>query len=173
MNSSCTIENAPTRLVNFCNLAFSRQTGLRLLNGRCIVHVPNMSQLDVAYAEAHRSQCGCQSHNHSIFHLAFLHFFVQTRVVDVTMADKAGIPRRRHGHGHGHGHRHPRRHPREDRSENVGVSFILSQELPQEIARVGCVGKDPREDVRVGVGVVEFQLKRVFARMCANSVNGP
>jgi len=27
------------------------------------------------------------------------------------------------------------------------------------IARVGRVGEDPREDVRVGVGVVEFQLK--------------
>jgi len=26
------------------------------------------------------------------------------------------------------------------------------------IARVGRVGEDPREDVRVGVGVVEFQL---------------
>jgi len=59
---------------------------------------------------------------------------------------------------HGHRHRHvlPRRHPREDRRENVGVSFSL----PQEIARVGRVGEDPREDVRVGVGVgvVEFHL---------------
>ena len=27
------------------------------------------------------------------------------------------------------------------------------------MARVGRVGEDPREDVRVGVGVVEFQLK--------------
>jgi len=66
---------------------------------------------------------------------------------------KAGIPRRRHRH------RHPRRHPHEDRRENVGVSFRLPQEL-QEIARVRHVGEDPREDVRVGVGVgvavVEF-----------------
>ena len=37
------------------------------------------------------------------------------------------------------------------------MSFSLPQEL-QEIARVGRVREDPREDVRVGVGVVEFQL---------------
>jgi len=69
--------------------------------------------------------------------------------------DKAGIPRRRH--------RHPRRHPREDRRENVGVSFSLPQEQLQEIARVGRVGEDPREDVRVGVGVgvVECQLNPI------------
>ena len=68
----------------------------------------------------------------------------------------APIPQRRHGHRH----RHPRRHPREDRRENVGVSFSLPQEYLQEIARVGHVGDDTREDVRVGVGVgvVEFQL---------------
>jgi len=64
---------------------------------------------------------------------------------------KAGIPRRRHRH----------RHPREDLRENVDVSFSLPQEYLQEIACVGRVGEDPREDVRVGVavGVVEFQLK--------------
>jgi len=42
------------------------------------------------------------------------------------------------------------------RRENVGVSFSLPQEQLQEIARVGRVGEDPREDV--GVGVVECHL---------------
>jgi len=32
------------------------------------------------------------------------------------------------------------------------------------IARVGRVGEDPREDVRVGVGVVEFQRETVYIR---------
>ena len=64
-------------------------------------------------------------------------------VYTVAECDKARIPR--------HRHRHPRR-----------VSFSLPHELLQEIARVGRVGENPREDVRagVGVGVVEFQLKQ-------------
>jgi len=61
-------------------------------------------------------------------------------------------------HGHRQRHRHLRRHLREDRRENVGVSFSLPQEQLRQIARVGRVCDDPREYVRVGVGVVEYQL---------------
>ena len=54
-----------------------------------------------------------------------------------------------------------RRRPREDRREDVGVSgdFPVQRATGrtlQEIARVGRVGEDPREDV--GVGVVECGL---------------
>ena len=50
------------------------------------------------------------------------------------------------------------------------MSFSLPQE-PQEIARVGRVGEDPREDDRVGVGVgvVEFQLYRTTVDLCTIS----
>ena len=52
---------------------------------------------------------------------------------------------------------------------NVGVSFSLPQEQLQEIARVG---EDPREDVRVGVGVVEFRLYGRGVRSCADGPAG-
>ena len=61
----------------------------------------------------------------------------------LVLCDKAGIPRRRHGHGHGH--RHPRRHPREDCRENVGVSFSL----PQEYFRKSRVGRKDVQACRV------------------------
>jgi len=86
----------------------------------------------------------------------------------------AGIPRRRHGHGHGHGHRlHQHgyslyvRHtpvPRDDPCGEVGVGVVVAFH-DTEIARVGRVGEDPRDDVRVGVGVVECQLKQTFMRV--------
>jgi len=43
-----------------------------------------------------------------------------SKISPIPVWPKAGIPRRRHGHGH--------RHLREDRRENVGVSFSLPQE---------------------------------------------
>jgi len=51
--------------------------------------------------------------------------------------------------------------PCEDRREYVGVSFSLHRSNFMK-SRVGRVGEDPREDVRVcvGAGVVECQLYR-------------
>ena len=55
--------------------------------------------------------------------------------------------------------RNPNGHPREDCRENIGVSLNLPYKNNFRKSRVGRVGEDPREDARVGVGVVEFQLK--------------
>ena len=61
------------------------------------------------------------------------------------MRPKADIPRRRHGHGHRH------------RLAKHGYSLCVRHALyPRE---------DPREDVRVGVGVVEFQLNWTAFRL--------
>jgi len=58
---------------------------------------------------------------------------VVTRVVLASngQINKAGIPRRRHGHRHRQGH--PRRLPREDRREDVGVSRDFPVQLATEI----------------------------------------
>jgi len=53
------------------------------------------------------------------------------------------------------------RHPRKDRRKNVGVSFSLPQANFRKLC-VERVGEDPREDIRVSVGVVECQLKRAL-----------
>jgi len=73
---------------------------------------------------------------------------------------KVGIPRRRHGHRKT---ATPTSSPTSSRGSSRECRLVVQLAIGRTSgnrARVGRVGEDPREDVRVGVsvGVVEFQL---------------